>query len=102
MDTSTAPVVPPQAASAPVPAVLPSICRLNFPPSLVGEQTLVTVSVELPLFVNVQIVVSPDEIVIPLTLSPLLVPVELGGNRSRCQEAESSDQPAGGVCSITR
>src|SRR5205814_1540864 len=58
-DETTAPVVPPQAAFAPVPAVAPSTCRLNLPLSVVGTQTLFTVSVGLRVFVIVQVLLSP-------------------------------------------
>ena len=51
--------MPPQAAFAPVPAVAPSICRLNLPVSVAGTQTLFTVSVGIRVFVIVQVLLSP-------------------------------------------
>src|SRR2546421_4468554 len=42
-DTVIAPVVPPLPTLAPVPAVAPSICRLNRPGSLDGASTSFTV-----------------------------------------------------------
>ncbi len=44
VETSTAPVVPPHAALAPVPKLEPSTCRLNRS-DVAGTQTLFTVSV---------------------------------------------------------
>ena len=58
-ETGTAPVVPPQAAFAPVPAVALSICRLNLPVSVVGAHTLFTVNVGRRVFVIVHTLFSP-------------------------------------------
>ena len=57
--TTTTPVVPPSPTLAPVPAVLPSICRLNSPASMAGTTTLLTFKPGFRVLVIVQVLLSP-------------------------------------------